>query len=78
MARHASLADYYRAHREAFQLAQELHCTPKEAEAVLAGRAARARWEETSRRLAAKLAAPLPRAAVSEDSERSEPWMMRD
>jgi hypothetical protein len=55
MARQASLAEYYRAHREAFTLALELKCTPREAEIELKRRAAR----EARERLDAKLNAPL-------------------
>ena len=36
MARSTSIAEHYRAHRQAFELALELGCTPKEAEAELA------------------------------------------
>ena len=39
MPRYASLAEQYRAHREAFLLAQELGCTPREAEQTLRDRA---------------------------------------
>jgi hypothetical protein len=35
MSRAASLAEHYRAHREAFELALRLGCTPKEAERKL-------------------------------------------
>ena len=76
----ASLAEQYRAHREAFELALELGCTPKEA-----GR-------ELRRRALARLSAcgtrapeattdddlePLD-AAPAEFSEWRAPWMMRE
>jgi hypothetical protein len=47
-----SLAQRLRIHREAFLLAQELGCTPKDAEAELARRKARADWSATMARLA--------------------------
>ncbi|HQS69260.1 MAG: hypothetical protein B7Y36_18285 [Novosphingobium sp. 28-62-57] len=55
----ASLAERYRAHRAAFELAQQLGCTPKEAEAELARRAARKDWLERNARLEALKNAPL-------------------
>lgn len=76
-----TLADRYRAHREAFLLAQELGCTPKEAELALRGREARERWEQSRRSLEAKMAAPARvRLAVSDDDAEppAQPWMMRD
>lgn len=83
MARNASLAERYRAHGEAFRLALELGCTPREAECELERRAAHARWEETRNRLAARMNA-APRAQISapmpdrDGPARNEPWMMRD
>lgn len=73
MARYASQAEYYRAHRAAFTLALELDCTPKEGEAELARRAARDRWLATMARLQAKAAAP-----VHQEPPADAPWMMRD
>lgn len=46
-----SLAERFRAHREAFALALELGCTPAEADAELARRAAKARWQDSTQRL---------------------------
>jgi hypothetical protein len=57
-----SLAEKYRRHREVMELALQLRVTPKEAEAIMAQRAARARWEVTNQRLSARMrafAAPL-------------------
>ena len=83
MARPASLAEHYRAHREAFALALELGCTPKEAERELLRRRAREQAEESQRRLAAKRHAPLvpgiaALAAPDRAQGRDAPWMMRD
>ena len=72
-----TLAERYRAHRQAFELALELGCTPAEAAAELDRRAARARWEQAERRLRARIDSPLripSRARPPEDA----PWMMRD
>lgn len=77
-----SLAEYYRRHREAFELALELRCTPKEAERIL-------RRRTTVRRAACGRLAPPAQAAPSTDIEPIEPepseyrdwsapWMMRD
>jgi len=71
----ATLADRYRAHREAFVLAQELGCTPKEAEQELRRRAARACEAASVARMAAKDAASSP-STSSRNWEA--PWMMRD
>ncbi|WP_298290300.1 hypothetical protein [Novosphingobium sp.] len=61
-----SLAERYRAHRAAFELAQQLGCTPKEAEAELARRAndekrraAHEEWLKGRARLEALRNAPL-------------------
>lgn len=81
MARYASEAERLRAHRTAFLLAQELNCTPKEAEAELARRAAHARWEQAEQKLAARtMRGPRPSQMTAEiaPEERAEPWMMRD
>lgn len=53
--RSTSLAEKYRKHREAFALALELRVGLKEAEAIIAQRAARARWEETNQRLTVRM-----------------------
>lgn len=66
-----SLAEKLRRHREEMQLAVQLKITPREARAVLDQRAARARWEETNRRLQARMnGIPIPRG----DFERAQPW----
>lgn len=81
MARHASLAEQYRAHREAFALALELGCTPREAERLL-------RDQARVRRRTCGTRAPEPAAVNDEfepaDSDHSDyrewgaSWMMRD
>lgn len=83
MARKApSLAERYRAHREAFELARELGCTPKEAEAELARRAdaeqrrkAREEWQRGHDRLEALRNAPIHRA---DPEPPPQPWWRRD
>lgn len=80
MPRYASLAEQYRAHREAFALAQELGCTPREAEQLLRDRA-RAR-----RRACGTRAPEAPADTDFEPMDRnpadyrdwSASWMMRD
>lgn len=67
-----SMAEKYRKHREVMELALQLRVTPKEAEAIIAQRAARARWEETNRRLQARMRAIAPNFAA--DAERADPW----
>lgn len=80
MAKYASLAEQYRAHREAFLLAQELGCTPREAEQLLRDRA-------RARRRACGTRAPEqqsdsdfePMDGAPEDfREWDARWMMRD
>lgn len=71
----ASLAEHYRAHRAAFDLALEMGCTPKEAAMELRRRAAIEREQACLRRMAAKDAALAPRAA---QSEWDAPWMLRN
>lgn len=75
-----SLAEHYRAHREAFLLAQEMGCTPKEAAAELKNRAARKEWLDGQVRLRAKLAtddrlslSALRAGHTDEDAPRA-PW----
>lgn len=79
MGRALTEAERLRAHGEAFRLAQEMRCTPKEAEAELARRAAQARWQEVHHRLRAKMDAP-PRQRASADlaEQPDERWMMRN
>ncbi len=70
-----SLAERLRAHREAFELALELGCTPKEAEQEIARRKAAAQAREARARLLAKVnAAPRPRQHENWNA----PWMMRN
>lgn len=71
-----SPAERYRAHRAAFELALELGCTPKEAEAELARRAARQRWEESRDRLARKVAGE--RRPNPPRNDIPAPWWLRD
>lgn len=74
MARYTSEAERLRAHREAFTLALELGCTPREAEEHLRLERASAADVEASSRLAAKQAAPLsPPASAVPDWDA--PWM---
>lgn len=76
MARHQTTAEQLRAHRAAFTLALELGCTPREAEQELRRRAAKAREEESKRRMAAKLAAPVRCRAITlaEPEAPRRPW----
>lgn len=82
MAEPRDLAAYYRAHREAFCLAQELGCTPREAERILRQRA-RARRAACGR-VAADPAGDEPISEANEGlpvgdfADWSAPWMMRD
>lgn len=83
-------AAYYRAHRAAFLLAQELGCTPKEAADRLRQMEARERHRAAADRLAARMTAPIPsqiqgrsgRVIIDEaaqfDRPDPQPWMMRD
>lgn len=71
----ASLAERYRAHREAFELARELGCTPKEAEEQIARRKARQQWQQGHDRLEALRNAPIHRA---DPEPPPQPWWLRD
>jgi hypothetical protein len=79
----SSNAARLRAHKEAFQLAQQLGCTPREAEHQLRVNAARADWEAARTRIETKMAKP-PRVRLrdlfSDEDEHvdREPWMMRN
>lgn len=64
--RRPSLAERFRANRASFALSLELGCTPAEAEAELARRAAWARAEQSRKRLAALDTAAAHRAATRE------------
>jgi hypothetical protein len=79
-----SLAEHYRAHREAFELALRLGCTPKEAERRL-------RAETRARRQVCGTAAPIgaeqedmvpmdgpQELAPADFADWSASWMMRD
>jgi hypothetical protein len=64
-------AERYRQHAAAFALAQQLGITPREAEEKLRHDAAMERSREASRRLAAKMAAPIGTTTTpAEPSER--------
>lgn len=79
MARDArSLAERYRAHRVLFLLALELGCTPAEAEARLAARQARARWQHAVARLDAKRAGRPPPPEPHEEPNPENLWWMKD
>jgi hypothetical protein len=71
-----SQAEKWRRHREAFELAQRLGCTPKEAEREIARR----RCAEAGERLRAKMlgeTALSARTAPAADDFNA-PWMMRN
>lgn len=76
MPRPASLADQYRAHREAFAYAMEHGCTPKEAERELRRLQAAERDREATARLEAKMSAAPCGSGVS--ARWDAPWMLRD
>lgn len=82
-----SQAEKWRRHREAFTLALELGCTPREAEAKIreieeraAARAALARIHAAQALLEARQRArQAPADFLGAESDRDrEPWMMRD
>jgi hypothetical protein len=76
-----SLAEQYRAHREAFLLALELGVTPREAEAEMRRQRAREKWRAGMDRLEARMNAPIgvDTFGTSGSDERDpQPWMMRD
>lgn len=70
-----SLAEYYRAHGEAFRLALQLGCTPKEAELELRRRRSVERSKAASERLKRKMCGT---AAPDRAEDWDAPWMMRD
>lgn len=73
-------AEYYRAHRKVFLLAQELGCTPVEAEAEMKRQESHMHYLATQARLEAKMNAPLiPGFRSGHDpEERPTPWYQRD
>jgi len=80
-------AEKWRRHREAFNLALELGCTPREAEAKIreieeraAARAALARIAAKHALLDARIRARREAAALPpvESDRDPQPWMMRD
>lgn len=77
MARSASLAEHYRAHRIAFERALKTGCTPAEAAAAIAREEAIDRAREIEARLQAKLNAPIVPTLMHEPPA-DEPWMMRN
>lgn len=81
MAGHASLAEHYRRHRAAFNLALETGCTPKDAEREIDRRESRERCQAAERRLQAKIAAPcssLVGRAGHDPEEPRAPWWRED
>ena len=72
----ASPAERYRRHREAFTLALQLGCTPREAEAELKRRSTLARIARAKARLAAKLdPARMPASiCLAEPEGPRRPW----
>ncbi len=77
-----SIAEHYRHHRAAFLLAQQLGCTPRQAEAELRRRAAWEKLESTQARLRAqaerRAAEIAARMAPEPEPRNDQPWMMRD
>ncbi len=78
-----SLAEHYRAHRQAFTLALEKGCTPREAEAELARRAAHDRWKNVAAKCRAKRSQSEPSIATDiraghEPEETRGPWWQWD
>lgn len=81
----ASLAERYRAHRAAFELALQLGCTLKEAEAELARRAeadrrraAHEEWKRGHARLEALKNAPLHPIHGADPEPPPQPYWLRD
>lgn len=71
--RFASQAEYYRHHRQVFLLAQEMGCTPKEAEAEMR------RIEQRERQRAAEQRRqPVPQTSQPAFAAWDAPWMARD
>ena len=73
--RHASLADYYRAHGRAFRRALETGVTPAEAAAEIEREDAIVRCRAAEARLQAKLNAPI---AQRSRPDWDAPWMLQE
>lgn len=73
-----SLAEHYRHHRQAFLLALELGCTPKEAEAEMKRREARERARAAEARLEDKMQGQFRSNSAPADRSGDESWMLRD
>lgn len=76
----SSEAEYYRAHRQVFLLAQELGCTPKEAEQRLREEQVRMRHLAARNRLQQRMNAPVE-PGMPELRNRPDwdaPWMMQE
>ena len=73
-------AEYYRAHRQVFQLAQELGCTPIEAERRMKEEQARMRHLAARNRLEQRVNAPLrPGMPELRDPPAwNAPWMLQE
>jgi hypothetical protein len=83
MAGPASTAEQTRRRREAFTLAMELGCTPREAEDEIRRRIASQKEADIMRRMEARQAAPLQRTrltrqSMAEPEERVVPWYQKD
>jgi hypothetical protein len=83
MARSASLAEHYRRHRAAMELALEMNVTPREAEQLLRAREGREHLDALRKRRDTPLEpAPAPRLTReidnNEPGDRPAPWWLRD
>lgn len=76
----ASAAEYYRAHRQVFLLAQELGCTPIEAERWMKDQASQMRHVAAQARRDAMRDAPLAPGAPAPAGAPAwgSPWMMQE
>lgn len=76
----ASDAEYYRAHRQVFLLAQELGCTPAEAERRMKEEQTRMRHLAARNRLQQRINAPLTPGMpeLRTGPEWGAPWMMQE
>jgi hypothetical protein len=81
MAGQRSLAEHYRAHREAFTLALQLKCTPREAELEIKRQAAKACRERLDAKLHAPVVPGMPELALGSghdpDAPRDPYWLDR-